>query len=556
MEIHKYRGEKILPFNFSYKLSVKDINKKFRIMAKSSEVYNNYINNFYQLPCQTETCHTDRNEYYKPYESIQSQKNHSVESRKYLATEGNSNYSKYSANSNFSYMELNYNNRCSNLNKNLIIKNSKIKLNKIFPNYNKIPKISELPRILNNNEKKRMVLKTSTALMNNAFEIFYPNVKFSKEIIFSAEDYKLNSTTLNQLILDSINNSKVVSGIILLKSMDHNSEIPANSYQKIFNKDTGNEIRLTFKFPYFDINGVGGSKAQIYFPVKYLPLLLLLDNQQRIEFFLYVLKFDAINKNFSIDGQNLSLAFNNFEIFNNFHKIRKLFKLKDSIAFNWLTPDNIYSITFELPIIEFYFKSTQSLLNKLVDEDLLFFILHQNFINWDFYIINNLILKKSFRVILNKVHTNFKNTSLNKLEERNIFTNCIDLDKEFGHEKSTYSQSLEDKFLLLGFSYKENKTYKVKIQSYSVEILMNKTNQKEIFYFSLRHSLRLYKLSQIVKLNLFLRKVFYLDKNELIVKDLEILDNFNEDYMEITKKYALNRYDSKYDPRGLILLLK
>ena len=181
-----------------------------------------------------------------------------------------------------------------------------------------------------------------------------------------------------------------------------------------------------------------------------------------------------------------------------------------TFEFFWLTPKKSFILTIETPLITVNIPSNKIMAKKYIDYDLLFFLYSKKFIQWDFYIINNLLTYKNFRTILDNLYaipeksdvffyitqpkhrknifTSYELTSLitrerkkspsqRKIAPENISNNSKDniKEKQKAKSKKELFNSLEDN----NKKYEENKTEKlVKINQ------INKEKNNSISYFN------------------------------------------------------------------------
>ena len=107
--------------------------------------------------------------------------------------------------------------------------------------------------------------------------------------------------------------------------------------------------------------------------------------------------------------------------------------------FIWSTPNKIYKITINLPLITFSIPSNSIRVQQFIDYELLFYLMENNFLNWDFYIIKYLSSFKRFRnlienlashSILNYIQIYLRNPKLQIFNYNNLELININTDKE------------------------------------------------------------------------------------------------------------------------------
>ena len=97
-------------------------------------------------------------------------------------------------------------------------------------------------------------------------------------------------------------------------------------------------------------------------------------------------------------------------------------------SFIWETPNKTYRVRIIMPIILFWSEHIKKYIIAYCDKDLFLFLFKNNFINWDYYVLNYLFSIKAFRqIILNSLSfyrnyniNNIKLTSLSSFTEREI----------------------------------------------------------------------------------------------------------------------------------------
>ena len=78
--------------------------------------------------------------------------------------------------------------------------------------------------------------------------------------------------------------------------------------------------------------------------------------------------------------------------------------------FFWLTENKYFKVTIRTPLISFSIPKNRIIVKKFIDFELLFYLIENDFLNWDFYIIKYLSSFKAFRALLeeiNSIHESF-----------------------------------------------------------------------------------------------------------------------------------------------------
>jgi hypothetical protein len=557
MESKTYRkNEKILPFKFNPNYSTNDINKKFLNITNSSNEFNDYMFNFYK----------DRQKHIKIPENYYICKTESSTRRKKEDMRSkilnlNSLKDKQIL-SNF-FTETKHQKISSKLNENISFKTSNpnvlSKCDQDFQSetYRSLKLLKELPVIKNDKINfNQSPLLTAETVLRNAFEIFYRKETMPEEIVFSSNDLKLMDVELCQYITSLLkeysSNSTQTSNFILSENINKTNSTQSNII-KYFNPKTKHEITITLKPAYLDFQGGVNFKTKMSLSFKLLTVLALLDSPKQIEFLIHIIEYNHIFKTFSINEDKAWLAINNMHLYTEYNSekiISQLHtdKLKHGLNFTWLYMDKSFQFKLFPAKIEVFCKNKNSLLTKILDKDLLIFLVSKNFSKWEFYTLNNLILTKKFRNFVRKISQIQNNKDMTRLE-------CLNMDDDGGYKNPPFTHSTESIQLILAITIKEGSTYVLKLSSYYVNIVKSCHNYKEIYEFNLRQSRILLLLSQYINVFSFLRKIFFLDKKEHIVKDVAYLDFLDEDYINKLKNYSINTSEN-YDPRGLIINLQ
>lgn len=72
-------------------------------------------------------------------------------------------------------------------------------------------------------------------------------------------------------------------------------------------------------------------------------------------------------------------------------------------SFSWSTPNKLYEIVVETPMITIVETNTLCTIDKYIDYDLLFYLYQMKFLNWDFFILNYMFSFKQCRVLIDKL---------------------------------------------------------------------------------------------------------------------------------------------------------
>ena len=236
--------------------------------------------------------------------------------------------------------------------------------------------------------------------------------------------------------------------------------------------------------------------------------------------------------------------------------------------FIWETPDISYKIKIEMPKIFFSYEDIDYNIVSYCDKNLFLYLYKNNFINWDFYILNYIFSIKSFRKIIlrflsfSKEYSLISNSIVNKKEIRNLKSSSIlnnikylmndKKDKEeinnkniFLTDKKIYNQMSENNESF-SFLYTDTnlKNYIINFHSYHIKIEYRLLNPRLKWEFCLnfKQMRQLNEISKYVTLNSFLPKIVKtnFEYGRLDI-DFSILDeNFNVKILEKEKEVIPN----------------
>ena len=234
----------------------------------------------------------------------------------------------------------------------------------------------------------------------------------------------------------------------------------------------------------------------------------------------------------------------------------ELFKDKKEIKYTeynfiWETPKKTYGVRMIMPIVIFWSEHIKKNIIIYCDKDLFLFLFQNNFINWDYYILNYLFSIKVFRQIIlynlsfyrkNNVN-NIKLSSYTERENKNKYLYSIN--KAINYSLFSY---INEKTILLNDQLNENNesleffytdNYSINsiifFHSYHIFIEYNKLNTKNCWEFALNFK-QMKFLSNINKyenLETFLPKIIktnFEDGN--LSMDFSVFEFFNTKILE------------------------
>lgn len=83
-------------------------------------------------------------------------------------------------------------------------------------------------------------------------------------------------------------------------------------------------------------------------------------------------------------------------------------------SFSWSTPNKLYEIVVETPMITIVETNSLFTIDKYIDYDLLFYLYQRKFLNWDFFILNYMFSFKQCRLLIDKLLSKINSTKTAK----------------------------------------------------------------------------------------------------------------------------------------------
>ena len=227
-------------------------------------------------------------------------------------------------------------------------------------------------------------------------------------------------------------------------------------------------------------------------------------------------------------------------------------------CFIWETPNKTYKVRMIMPIIIFWSEHIKKNIIVHCDKDLFLFLLQNNFVNWDYYVLNFLFSIKIFRQIILSSLSFYSNINLNAKVELSSFT---ERERKKDYLSSNYKKVdnskisfLNEKTIILNSNKKSynqlnenNESYKffytdnfsvnsiIDFHSYHIFIEYDKLNSKICWEFALNFKQMNY-LSNINKyedLETFLPKIIQTNfEDGKISIDFSIFEYFNTKIFE------------------------
>ena len=226
--------------------------------------------------------------------------------------------------------------------------------------------------------------------------------------------------------------------------------------------------------------------------------------------------------------------------------------------FIWETPIYSYKVKLEMPKIYFSYEDIEQTIISFCDKNLFLFLYKQNFINWDFYVLNYIFSIKSFREFILHFFSVKKNSTLSKDSKiklnliknlktisfnktlNNLYNKLSDEKKTenknnkylFLQNKKIYNQ-ISEKNESYSFFYSDlnQRNYILHFYSYNAKIEYKKLNPKLKweFYFNFKQMRILNEVTKYEQLLSFLPKIIKtnFEYGQLDI-DFSVFNNFNQ----------------------------
>ena len=225
-------------------------------------------------------------------------------------------------------------------------------------------------------------------------------------------------------------------------------------------------------------------------------------------------------------------------------------------CFIWETPNKTYRVRIIMPIIIFWSEHIHRNIVTYCDKDLFLFLLKNNFVNWDYYILNYLFSIKAFRQIIlsslsfysNRSLYNAKLSSLSEIKKRNkaiypmykidnsLFSFINEKSIILNTNKKIYNH-LNENNESYEFFYTNNTNVNsiIEFHSYHIFIECDKLNSKKCWEFALNFKQMNYlsNISKYEDLENFLPKIIHTNfEDGNISMDFSVFEYFNTKILE------------------------
>ena len=226
-------------------------------------------------------------------------------------------------------------------------------------------------------------------------------------------------------------------------------------------------------------------------------------------------------------------------------------------CFIWETPNKTYRVRMIMPIIIFWSEHIKKNIITYCDKDLFLFLLQNNFVNWDYYVLNYLFSIKAFRQIIlsglslySNYNYNFNNFEIPSFTERkkeyfspvhktahySLFSYINERTIILNTNKKVYNQ-LNENNESYKFFYTDNFSINsiINFNSYHIFIEYEKLNSKICWEFALNFKQMKYlsNISKYESLETFLPKIIQTNfEDGTLSMDFSIFEYFNSKIYE------------------------
>ena len=271
-----------------------------------------------------------------------------------------------------------------------------------------------------------------------------------------------------------------------------------------------------------------------------------IDNSESIENMLY------------ITNKKIKIIHSNYDLRN------KQIKKKDinysEYSFIWETPNKSYKVRIIMPLIIFWSEHIQKNVITFCDKELFLFLLKNNFINWDYYILYYLFSLKLFRLIILKGLSfyskyNIKNHGIDILYMKHPLTYINENTMLLNINRKIYNQ-YNDNQESYKFFYTDNFSINSIIDFHSFHIFIenDKLNKNICYEFCLNFKQMFYliNISYYENLEKFLPKIIQINFEERKINiDFSVLEYFSN---KILGKINTQRiYEKKFEKKDVMV---
>lgn len=339
-----------------------------------------------------------------------------------------------------------------------------------------------LPIFYYQNMKHLKILLISIIRFDNDYEEISIDYDEIIQIISSSKQFELKDNANKNNNRNSRNNNKFLSKAMLLKSTKIVRK-NMNNLTTNFGRTISNEISLKRENKLRQSIKKDNNTIRIFNGVKTNP--------------------KAINS--STEEKNYKNPYNKF-------------------IFKWITPKYEYDVEIKVP--EAILKIGRTSLRAFVDIEYIFYLIENDYENWDFYISQFIFSYKECLYYLNEIISlkNRRKTTIIKSNSQPLFDNINTVDRKQGNNlinrniflNMEKNLKISDKSKIYEFFYtdKNNSNYIKIFHNFFITARCKsfKKRNKFIFDFNFSQMRLLNKISRIQGLNHFIKKLIYIDK--------------------------------------------
>lgn len=254
-----------------------------------------------------------------------------------------------------------------------------------------------------------------------------------------------------------------------------------------------------------------------------------------------IFNFDETFEKITLEYEKINETIIQFsDIILNSQKFDKQIK-ESCILIDWLTPNYVYEMKITFPFVEFKIKNKQSCFVKTVDKELMIYVMQNNFIKWDYYILSYLKYSKIFRSSLNSV----LKYNVNNLSNNSIFLNNFIV---IENKKNPQIIDLDVKAIDFFISDKNRDNNYYILRSSAFEFHKEGVFKKVKHEFTLRQMINLSRIKDVWDPEEYLARNLTTN-NKTIKLDTKSLDSLDDNYLNYIKQYPRDifKFNSKKD---------
>ena len=351
----------------------------------------------------------------------------------------------------------------------------------------------------------------------------YYKLKYDEKKIFT----RLNNQLIkkyNMYITDKINYFKENENLNLIYKLHKSYENEEN----LFNLNL-----KSIKFSFYNLTDKNKKPIKFYLPFTYLPLFYYKDFSMFRYILLSLIQFDEEEEKIMLNENGLksflktsylfkkksnlknpSLSINNNE---NINDELLVDLIGDIYYFIWNTPKYTFKVQILLPLIEVKFFNINVITSLFVHRDLILYLLMNNFLDWDFYMVHYLITYKKFRIFYEKNQSKLNENRNKKINQYMILPKIVNYIDKLNIQKSfLFFHTNEEKINSINIIY----TFKLEVQKYQ---------KKFLFPFTFYQSKIISIISNCQNLNTFFLKLLKADDSlQTVTLDYSFFAFFNE----------------------------